>query len=177
LFTSEKYRAAAEYGAYFTPIFEYGQLAPFSAGETRSDDDKDSELDRRIGDKKRYQAKLSELLKTAKERVDTVQNAVDQSTFKAGKTKRGLIKNLPMSRRRAQALLLHSGLGSAKCHLDVLRLSFAQSVTPGAHGQGIDADATKTGFSILTAMGRPPGSSSRGGAAWVPCHAHPRRAC
>jgi len=103
LFASKKYRAAEEYGACFTNIFEYAQLAPLSAGEKRGDDE--MELERRMGDKKRYQAKLSDLLKTAKERVDAVQNAVDQSASKASKTKRGLIIQLSHVKKE-EALLL-----------------------------------------------------------------------
>ena len=92
LLASKKHGAAAAYGACFAPIFEYAQLAPLGPGEVRGDIE--TEDDRRMGDKKRLQAKLSALLETASKRVKDAQYAVDKCTCRNGKKKRSVDRAL-----------------------------------------------------------------------------------
>jgi hypothetical protein len=112
LLASTKHGAAAAYEKVFAPIFEYVQLAPLGPGQKRGDDDQ--ELDRRMGDKKRSQAKLSDLLETAVNRVKAVQDAVEKSTLRAGrmgkkksgtKKNRNLIKKLVDVKKEEELIL------------------------------------------------------------------------
>lgn len=110
LLARKKHGAAAEYEKDFTPIFEYVQLAPLRPGQKREDND--TEQDRRMGDKKRSQAKLSALLGTAANRVAAAQDAVDKSTLNAGRKQQGtskqnrrLIKELAVVKKEEELIL------------------------------------------------------------------------
>jgi Holliday junction resolvase-like predicted endonuclease len=109
--------AKASYEECFATIFEFVQLAPLGPGEMRGDDKKED--DRRMGDKKRSQAKLSALLQTASERVKNAQSGVDKCTRKSGKEKRGVDSALA-SAKRDEALLLDL-LRLMRKHYDCIR--------------------------------------------------------
>jgi hypothetical protein len=94
-------------------------LAPLDAGEERGEYDSDKELDRRMGDEKRSQAKLSDLLKTAQERVEAAQIALAQCTCKTGRTINGLITKLT-DIKKEEALLLDL-LRLMRKHYDCIR--------------------------------------------------------
>ena len=115
LLTSTKHGAAAAYGACFTPIFQYAQLAPLGPGEERGNEEK--ELERRMGDQKRSQAKLSTLLETAKMRVEQAQANVDTCRYKTGKQKQNLDKILTLVKGEEALLLdlLHYMRKHCKC--------------------------------------------------------------
>ena len=99
LLTSKKHGAAAAYEACFAPIFEYAQLAPLGPGEVRGD--AEAEDDRRMGDKKRSQAKLLLCLKQLRS-VSSRPKLMSTSAH-ARPPRRGgaaLTVLLPISRRR-----------------------------------------------------------------------------
>jgi len=117
LLASKKNGAAAAYAACFDPIFEYAQLAPLGPGEVRGD--AETEDERRMGDKKRSQAKLSALLETAAERVKQAQADVDKCTCKHGKRK-GSVDRALADIKKEEALLLDL-LRFMRMHYDCIR--------------------------------------------------------
>ena len=144
--------AAAAYGACFSPIFEYAQLAPLGPGEERGDAEKED--DRRMGDKKRSQAKLSALLETASARVKDAQADVDKCTCKRGKRKRGVDRALA-SVKKEEALLLDL-LRLMRKHYDCVRevrksISMLKeenlklSRSAGVAGKGFEGSGTRPG--------------------------------
>jgi hypothetical protein len=118
LLASKKHGAAAAYAACFAPIFEYAQLAPLGPGEVRGD--AETEDDRRMGDKKRSQAKLSALLETAAERVEQAQADVDKCTCKSTKKKRSRVDRALADIKKEEALLLDL-LRFMRMHYDCIR--------------------------------------------------------
>ena len=68
--------AKAPYKEIFAPIFEFVQWAPLGPRQVRGDDEKED--GRRMGDKRRLQAKLSALLQRASERV---KNGLERPTW------------------------------------------------------------------------------------------------
>ena len=117
LLASKKHGAAAAYGACFSPIFEYAQLAPLGPGEVRGD--AETEDDRRMGDKKRSQAKLSALLETAGARVKQAQDDFDKCTCKNSKKKRRVDSALA-DIKKEEALILDL-LRFMRMHYDCIR--------------------------------------------------------
>jgi hypothetical protein len=118
LLARKKHGAAAAYEACFAPIFEYAQLAPLGPGEVRGD--AETEDDRRMGDKKRSQAKLSALLETAAERVKQAQADVDKCTCKTTKKRRSSVDRALADIKKEEALLLDL-LRLMRMHYDCIR--------------------------------------------------------
>ena len=103
LLANKKSGAADQYGACFSPIFEYVQLAPLGPGEERGNAEKEEE--RRMGDMKRSQAKLSALLETASIRVKSAQDDVDKCVSIRGKKRRS-VESVLAHIKKEEALLL-----------------------------------------------------------------------
>ena len=145
-----------EYRGCLLPIFEYVQDVPLGPGAERESDDR--ELDKRMGDKKRLQAKLSALMEVAARRK--------REAEKRGNGKKNATK---LKKAKREDALLTELYNLVCANYECVRKAWPEQVREGnddpanyaiilseadARGQGIHADSTRRGFSILTAMER-----------------------
>ena len=157
----ELVRGDEEYFNRFSPIFEFAQQVPLTQGAKRGS--VDEEDDKRMGDKQRLQAKLSDLMGVAARRT----REYEQDAKKRGKNGRKAQNKLKQATKEDELL---TDLYNLLCaNYECIRMVWPESVRkddddaanyaiilslPGARRQGIHADSVKRGFSILTAMER-----------------------
>ena len=153
-----------DYEKCFSPIFEYAQDAPLAAGEKRGSEAE--EVDKRMGDKQRMQAKLSSLMEVAATRLQEAKAKVGKNgaSSKAGRRASSALK----AAQKEDALFTE--LYNLMCaKYECIRKVWPEPVRKGqddaanyaiirsfpkARSQGIHGDSEHRGFSILTAVGR-----------------------
>ena len=154
-----------DYEKCFSPIFEYAQDAPLAAGEKRGSEDE--ELDKRMGDKKRMQAKLSFLMEVAATRLRDAKAQVGKMGAPNSKAGRSASRALKDAQKEDA---LFTELYNLLCaNYERIRKLWPEPVRKGqddaanyaiirsfpkARSQGIHGDSERRGFSILTAIGR-----------------------
>jgi len=154
-----------DYEKCFSPIFEYAQDAPLAAGEKRGSEDE--ELDKRMGDKKRMQAKLSFLMEVAATRLRDAKAQVGKMGAPNSKAGRSASRALKDAQKEDA---LFTELYNLLCaNYERIRKLWPEPVRKGqddaanyaiirsfpkARSQGIHGDSEHRGFSILTAVGR-----------------------
>ena len=151
------------YDECFLRIFETVQNVPLKDGKKKRS--KEEEEDKRMGDGKRTQAKLSVLMDVAASRLRKAEE--DAEKGKSGKGARRAANDLRAAKKE-DALL--TDLYNLLCaNYECIRKVWPERVREGeddpvnyaiirseadAHGQGIHADSKAGGFTILTAMER-----------------------
>ena len=148
----------------FLPIFEFVQDAPLADCEKRGSEDE--ELDKRMGDKKRTQAKLSSLMQVAATRL---RDAEAQEGKMGAKSKAGKSAARALQEAAKEDALFTELYNLLCAHYECIRKVWPEPVRKGeddaanyaiirslpkARSQGVHGDSKHRGFSILTAMER-----------------------
>ena len=152
------------YDDCFLPIFEFAQDAPLAEGEKRGSEDE--ELDKRMGDKKRMQAKLSSLMQVAATRL---RDAEAQEGKMSANSKAGKSAARALQEAKKEDALFTELYNLLCANYERIRKVWPERVrkgeddaanyaiirsSPKARSQGIHGDSKHRGFSILTAMER-----------------------
>ena len=161
------FKRVKHYEECFLPIFEFVQDVPLAHGERRGT--REEEDDKRMGDKKRTQAKLSSLMQVAATRLRDAEAAEALVGTKRATTKaaRKAAKDLKKAEREDA---LFTELYNLLCaNYECIRKVWPERVRKGeddaanyaiirsqpkARSQGIHGDSEHRGFTILTAMER-----------------------